>query len=131
MGQKLGLTLKLIEVRKVLQTKSCIQSLAKFCVLRSPEFRAALNISLRLLPQQRSVLLSFSFTEQPSGKVSSTFENGTLISDFVTLLGKYPLDLMTKMQAVFSYVSDEVSLNLSFIPSEEYFQVWSDCHLCH
>lgn len=33
------------------------------------------------------------------------------------------------MQAVLSYVSDEVSLNLQFIPSEERFQVWSDYHL--
>lgn len=69
-------------------------------------------MSVGLLPQQRSILLSFSFTEQLSGKVSSTFVNGTLISFFVTLLGKCPLDLMTKMQAVFSYVSDEVGLNL-------------------
>lgn len=86
-------------------------------------------MSVRLLPQQRSVLFSFSFTEQLSGKVSSTFINGTLILFFVMLLGKCPLGLMTKMQAVLSYVSDEVSLNLQFIPSEECFQVWSDYHL--
>lgn len=69
-------------------------------------------MSVRLLPQQRSILLSFSFTEQLSGNMSSTFVNGNLISFFVMLLGKCLLDLMTKMQAVFSYASDEVGLNL-------------------
>lgn len=41
----------------------------------------------------------FSFTEQLSGKVSSALVDGTLISFFVTLLGKCLLELMAKMQA--------------------------------
>lgn len=48
---------------------------------------------------------------------------------FAAVLVKCLLDLMTKMQAVFSCVSDEVSLNLQFIPSEEYCQVRTA--ICH